>query len=237
MIFFRRILSDSDIYQKICSKDSEITHNVYHLDTIRDYSMEFYMLTTYASDSQLHAWIDCSDDELVNNVCHFDDSRFNIDDYEDDSQLKQTHNSDSLIEGELDWYSELDILNLTSNNYQDKQETTSSCSSKVHVEELLQTHLFSLSSPTTTTSIDSSSSAGVTSTSWTVPRNTKPNPASVDHNNTILQEILNHSWTDHLPSSSSHLLDDSHDEHSEHDMTSSIITDEFQSDFYYLCPV
>ncbi|CAF0935566.1 unnamed protein product, partial [Adineta ricciae] len=41
MIFFRRILSDSDIYQKICSKDSEITHNVYHLDTIRDYSMEF----------------------------------------------------------------------------------------------------------------------------------------------------------------------------------------------------
>ncbi|UJR14810.1 hypothetical protein I4U23_001797 [Adineta vaga] len=224
MIFFRRVLSDSDIYQKNCSKDAEITHNVYHLDTIRNYSMEFYMLTTYASDSQLRAWIDCSDDELVNNVCHYDDSRFQLDDYEHDNQLKQISSSDSLMEEELDWYSELEILNLTSVNQQDKQETASSCS----IQQ--QQHL------------SIRSSAGITSTSWAVPQNILHNhhssPISSDHNNSILQEILNHSWTDHLPSPPFHIpSDDVRDEPSENDMTSSIITDGFQSDFYYLCPV
>ncbi|CAF4539086.1 unnamed protein product, partial [Rotaria magnacalcarata] len=76
ILFYRRILSDSDIYQKLCSKDNEINHNVYHLDTIRDYSMEFYMLTTYGSDSQLRAWLDTNYDDIGNNACYFDNNRF-----------------------------------------------------------------------------------------------------------------------------------------------------------------
>jgi hypothetical protein len=110
MIFFRRILSDSDIYQKNCSKDSEILHNVYHLDTIRDYSMEFYMLTTYASDSQLRAWIDSDDNEIVS---HLNENRFLSSDGEiDENQMKRFDSSDSLIQDEeLDWYSEFELLN------------------------------------------------------------------------------------------------------------------------------
>ena len=124
MIFYRRILSDSDIYQKNCSKDNEIYHNVYHLDTVRDYSMEFYMITTYASDSQLRAWIDSNDDEIVNNVCQFDENRFQLDDDDDDDEnhMKKLNSSDSLIEDELDWYSELDVLNLSSANQQVKDK-------------------------------------------------------------------------------------------------------------------
>jgi len=112
MIFYRRILSDSDIYQKICSKDSEIIHNVYHLDTIRDYSMEFYMLTTYASDSQLRAWIDSDDDEVID---YFNENRFLASDGKINENSKQKMNSsDSLIQDEeLDWCSELELFNLS----------------------------------------------------------------------------------------------------------------------------
>jgi hypothetical protein len=113
MIFYRRILSDSDIYQKICSKDSEILHNVYHLDTIRDYSMEFYMLTTYASDSQLRAWIDSDDDDIR---YHLNENRFQSSDGElNKNPVKKMNSSDSLTqeEEELDWYSELEFVDLT----------------------------------------------------------------------------------------------------------------------------
>lgn len=130
IVFYRRILSDSDIYQKLCSKDNEINHNVYHLDTIRDYAMEFYMLTTYGSDSQLRAWFDSSYDDPGNNTCYFDDNRFQSfdDDDDDDSQIKVISSSDSIIrdedlnhihaDEELDWYSELESFNLSSNNQQ-----------------------------------------------------------------------------------------------------------------------
>ena len=139
IIFYRRILSDSDIYQKLCSKDNEIRHNVYHLDTIRDYSMEFYMLTTYASDSQLRAWFDSNGDDTVNSTCYFDDHRFQSldDDDDDDDEENDKHREDPLNEPrmriassssesiirddelnrlqadeELDWYSELESFNL-----------------------------------------------------------------------------------------------------------------------------
>jgi hypothetical protein len=114
LIFYRRILSDSDIYQKICSKDQEILHNVYHLDTIRDYSMEFYMLTTYASDSQLRAWLDSDDDDEVEG--HLIENRFLSSDEEmnKNERKKRINSSDSLIpEEELDWCSELELLDLT----------------------------------------------------------------------------------------------------------------------------
>jgi hypothetical protein len=158
IVFHRRILSDSDIYQKNCSKDNEIHHNVYHLDTIRDYSMEFYMLTTYASDSQLRAWMDSNDDEIENNVCQFDENRF-LQNYNDDDdettndEKKKMNSTDSLIrsEEELDWNSELDLFDLSSHNQQVKEKNDLKCvdfflkekqassgSSEVHVEELLR---------------------------------------------------------------------------------------------------
>jgi hypothetical protein len=134
IIFYRRILSESDIYQKLCSKDNEINHNVYHLDTIRDYSMEFYMLTTYGSDSQLRAWFDYNYDDMGNNTCYFDDNRCqSFDDDDDDdgldsNRMKRISSSDSIIRDEdfkrlkayeeLDWYSELESFNLSSNNQQ-----------------------------------------------------------------------------------------------------------------------
>jgi hypothetical protein len=134
IIFYRRILSESDIYQKLCSKDNEIKHNVYHLDTIRDYAMEFYMLTTYGSDSQLRAWFHSNYDDIGNNTCYFDDNRFqSLDDDDDDddnnnnkNRVKMISSSDSIIpdedlnrlqaDEELDWYSELESFNLSSND-------------------------------------------------------------------------------------------------------------------------
>ena len=132
IIFYRRILSESDIYQKLCSKDNEINHNVYHLDTIRDYSMEFYMLTTYGSDSQLRAWYDNNYDETGNATCYFDDNRLCSLDEDDDefdrNQMKIISSSDSITreedlhrlqaDEELDWYSELETFNLLPNNQQ-----------------------------------------------------------------------------------------------------------------------
>ena len=117
LIFYRRILSESDIYQKNCSKETEIEHNVYHLDTIRDYAMEFYMLTTYGSDSQLRAWLDRydddDDDDDDEDLRDFDENRFRFVDDTDESSRKMTgsssNNSDSLThEDELAWYPELD---------------------------------------------------------------------------------------------------------------------------------
>lgn len=133
ILFDRRVLSDSDIYQKMFSKENEINNNVYHLDTIRDYSMEFYMLTTYGSDSQLGAWIDSNYDDILNNACYFDNNRFESSEDDDDDELngnkmKAMSSSDSIMredelnrlqaDEELDWYSELESFNLSPANQQ-----------------------------------------------------------------------------------------------------------------------
>ncbi|CAF4624432.1 unnamed protein product, partial [Rotaria magnacalcarata] len=57
---------------------------------------------------------------------------------------------------ELDWYSELESFNLSPTNPQWKHENASSCSSEDHVGELLRAEQFSVSSLTTTTSVESS---------------------------------------------------------------------------------
>ena len=96
--------------------------------------MEFYMLTTYGSDSQLRAWFDSHYDDTGNNTCYFDDNRFqSMDDDDDDDELDKNRmkilsSSDSIIpdddlnrlqaDEELDWYSELESFNLSSNNQQ-----------------------------------------------------------------------------------------------------------------------
>jgi hypothetical protein len=100
------------------------------------------MLTTYGSDSQLRAWINNSNyDDIGNNTCYFDDNRFqSLDDDDDDDdddeedngdekgRIKRISSSDSIIpeddykclqaDEELDWYSELESFNLSSNNQQ-----------------------------------------------------------------------------------------------------------------------
>ena len=88
--------------------------------------MEFYMLTTYASDSQLRAWIDSNNDEIENNICQLDENRFlQSDDDGINDHMEKINSGDSLIryEQELDWYSELEVLNLSSNNQQVKEKS------------------------------------------------------------------------------------------------------------------
>ncbi|CAF1029353.1 unnamed protein product [Didymodactylos carnosus] len=113
ILFFRRVLSDSDIYQKVCSKENEIRHNVYHLDTIRDYSMEYYMITTFGSDSQLRAWMDdylCFRPDDEENHDDFNRMTSSNDDEEDELEFNQPMGDD-----ELDWYSEdLESFNISS---------------------------------------------------------------------------------------------------------------------------
>lgn len=126
IIFYRRTLSESDIYQKLCSKDQEIDNNVYHLDTVRDYSMEFYMLTTYGSDSQLRAWCDMPNDECFQGTYYFNENRFPSSDEDEDEHRESSVDSilceDDLQrlqdDEELDWYSELDSFNLMPNQNQ-----------------------------------------------------------------------------------------------------------------------
>lgn len=66
--FVRDFCSENDIQRKMFGKDREIEHNVFHLDTIRNDAMEFFMLTTYGSDSQLQAWFDTNGEEILNQM-------------------------------------------------------------------------------------------------------------------------------------------------------------------------
>lgn len=133
LIFYRRIYSDSDIYQKNCSKDNEIEHNVYHLDTVRDYSMDYYMLTSYGSDSQLKAWVDTNGDDIVDHVCNWDEDRFQVanedrqeEEQETPTKKRSTSSSSnvSLIQTEeLDWYPEIESYSASTMQHQVEKRT------------------------------------------------------------------------------------------------------------------
>jgi len=93
------------------------------------------MLTTYGSDSQLRAWFDSNDEYIGNNSNYFDDNRFqSLDDDDDEDQMKISSSSESnlrdddlnrlQVDEELDWYSELESFNLSSNNQQVKDKQT-----------------------------------------------------------------------------------------------------------------
>ncbi|CAF0923671.1 unnamed protein product [Didymodactylos carnosus] len=248
ILFFRRVLSDSDIYQKLCSKENEIRHNVYHLDTIRDYSMEYYMLTTFGSDSQLRAWTDdywetrfqhdyeLNDEEedynTYNHITHSND--------EEDDELESNQ---QMADDELDWYSEdLESFNISSQ--------LMSMNSDDNVEEFLRSQQLSVSS--LATSNESSSSAGFdvgVPSSWPIStaeksrpdakhsttltaldpcplsHNDIPQTASVENTNIeeqrfILQEILNYSWgTQEAKSISSSISSTNDQSHEQHSTT------------------
>lgn len=63
LIFLRRVLSDSDLQQKLCCiADDEVQFHVYHSNTIQEHSIELNLMNTYGSDSELHVWShDCAE--------------------------------------------------------------------------------------------------------------------------------------------------------------------------------
>ena len=63
LIFFRRVLSDSDLRQKVCCiAENEMLSHVYHAETIHEHSIELNLSNTYGSESELHVWShDCAE--------------------------------------------------------------------------------------------------------------------------------------------------------------------------------
>jgi hypothetical protein len=63
LIFLRRVLSDSDLQQKLCCiGENEMQYHVYHSNTINEHSIELNLMNTYGSDSELHVWShDCAE--------------------------------------------------------------------------------------------------------------------------------------------------------------------------------
>ncbi|CAF4167225.1 unnamed protein product [Rotaria sp. Silwood2] len=63
LIFLRRVLSDSDLRQKLCCiSENEIKFHVYHSNTINEHSIELNLMNTYGSESELHVWShDCAE--------------------------------------------------------------------------------------------------------------------------------------------------------------------------------
>ncbi|CAF0797643.1 unnamed protein product [Rotaria sp. Silwood1] len=63
LIFLRRVLSDSDLRQKLCCiGENEIQFHVYHSNTINEHSVELNLMNTYGSESELHVWShDCAE--------------------------------------------------------------------------------------------------------------------------------------------------------------------------------
>ena len=57
LVFLRRVLSDSDLGQKICCiGEKETKFHVYHSNTINEHSVELNLTNTYGSESELHVW-------------------------------------------------------------------------------------------------------------------------------------------------------------------------------------
>jgi hypothetical protein len=63
LIFLRRVLSDSDLRQKVCCMgENELQYHVYHSNLINEHSIELSLMNTYGSESELHVWShDCAE--------------------------------------------------------------------------------------------------------------------------------------------------------------------------------
>ena len=63
LIYLRRVLSDSDLRQKVCCiGENEMQYHVYHSNTIHEHSLELNLSNTYGSESELHVWAkDCAE--------------------------------------------------------------------------------------------------------------------------------------------------------------------------------
>jgi hypothetical protein len=111
---------------------------------------------------------------------------------------------------------------------------------------------FSVSSLATTTSADSSISPGLISASWPLANGIhypvhynrsaqslgSPPLSNIDNqSNTILKEILTYPWTNEISDSNPNPHETGHNEIENGVSSSSVVSDEFQPDFYYLCPL
>ena len=67
LIYLRRVLSDSDLRQKVCCiGENEMQFHVYHANTIQEHSIELNLAHTYGSESELHVWShDCAEQRRV----------------------------------------------------------------------------------------------------------------------------------------------------------------------------
>lgn len=72
LIYLRRVLSDSDLRQKVCCiGENEMQFHVYHANTIHEHSIELNLANTYGSESELHVWShDCSEQRRVADERH-----------------------------------------------------------------------------------------------------------------------------------------------------------------------
>ena len=63
LIFYRRILSDSDLRRtEFFVDENENQPHVYHANVINEHSVEVNLINTYGSDSELHVWShDCAE--------------------------------------------------------------------------------------------------------------------------------------------------------------------------------
>jgi len=63
LIYLRRVLSDSDLRQKVCYfGENQTQSHVYHANAINEHSIELNLVNTYGSDSELHVWShDCAE--------------------------------------------------------------------------------------------------------------------------------------------------------------------------------
>jgi hypothetical protein len=107
---------------------------------------------------------------------------------------------------------------------------------------------FSISSLTSTASAESASSTGLTSSSWPLTNCHHPldshrssqslgSPPSLnidEQRKTIIKEILTYPWTNETNRPTQI---DAHDQLDQAARSTSIVAEQFQSDFYYLCPL
>jgi hypothetical protein len=63
LVFFRRVLSESDLQRKkFYLNENENQFNVYHSNIINEHSVEVNLINTYGSDTELHVWShDCAE--------------------------------------------------------------------------------------------------------------------------------------------------------------------------------
>ena len=63
LIFFRRVLSDSDLQRnQFEDNENENLTNVYHANVINEHSVEVNLINTYGSETELHVWShDCAE--------------------------------------------------------------------------------------------------------------------------------------------------------------------------------
>jgi hypothetical protein len=94
LVFFRRILSESDLQRKkFYINENENQSNVYHSNIINEHSVEVNLINTYGSDTELHVWShDCAEQRRFLNERQQQQSS---------NQIKQNSNQQLALERQI----------------------------------------------------------------------------------------------------------------------------------------